>query len=89
MGGIKEFFGFGDNKGIDCEDDGQGNKVCRVMVRNKNLKLSTGSEFSFNMDNSCKAHPVGRYSVFQEDEDVVRKAMKQAEAECRGGGSIN
>lgn len=77
---------FGSNKGVDCDDDPEtGAKVCRVMIRHRNTKLATGSEFNIQLDKSCKAHPVGKYSVFEEDEDVVKKAMKQAEADCRGG----
>jgi len=87
--GIKEFFGGGSDKGLDCETDEQGNKVCRIMIRHKNNKFSTGSEFSFNLDNNCRSHINGKYSVFTDDEDLVKKALRQAESDCRGGDSIN
>ena len=84
--GIKEFFSGDSPKGVDCQDDENGNKICRVMIKDKNSKLSTGSEFQLHIDpQTCKATTFGRYSVFDDDQDVVQKTLKKAESDCRGG----
>jgi hypothetical protein len=84
--GVKDFL-FGQTKGADCIEDEQGNKYCRAMVRHRNSKLATGSEWSYAVDpQSCKAHLTGsKNSIFDDDEEIVRKTMKRAEADCRGG----
>lgn len=81
--GIKELFG--GNKGVDCQEDENGVKVCRVINKHKNSLLATGSSFEVAVDKSCKAHIVGRSTILNEDEAEVRKALKQIESDCRGG----
>jgi len=86
MGKIKDFLGVGSDKGVDCQDDENGNKICRIMIRHKNNKFATGSEFQAHIEpNSCKATTFGRYSVFDEDEELVKRSLKKMETECRGG----
>ncbi len=86
MGGIKEFLGFGGNKGVDCEDDTQtGNKSCRVITRHRNSLLATGTQFSGGLDKSCKFHFTERSTILDDDEPEVAKAVKRMESDCRGG----
>ena len=84
---IKEILGFGNsNKGVDCQDDPEtGTRHCRAMIRHRNQKLSTGSEWNLTMDSkTCKATIINRSSIFEDDEELVRKTIKQAESDCRG-----
>ena len=87
--GFKEFLGFGDNKGVDCEIDENGNKICRVAIKSKNNLLATGTTFSYALDSQCKAHLTGRSTILDEDEEYVRRELKRGEVNCRGGNSIN
>ena len=84
--GIKSFFGIED-KGLDCEDNTEtGARYCRAMIRHKNSKLATGSSWEINIDQkSCHATLVNRSSIFDDDADLVKRSLKQAEADCRGG----
>lgn len=87
MGTIKDMLGFGENKGIDCQDDpeGSGKKICRVVIRHRNSLLSTGSQFSGGTDKSCKFHFTDRATILDSDSEEVQKAIKRIESDCRGG----
>jgi len=86
---FKNILGFRENKLEDCQPDESGMMQCRIGIRHKNNLLNTGTQFSYSLDNQCKAHLVGRAIILDEDEEAVRKALKRAEANCRGGSSVN
>jgi hypothetical protein len=83
--GLGKFLGLGNDDGLDCQDDGNGIKHCRAIKRDKNSLLATGTEFDIAVDKQCKAHLVGRTTILEENESIVKKAMKLSESECRGG----
>lgn len=84
--GIGKMLGFGEEKGVDCQDDEQtGKKVCRVITRHKNNLLATGSSFSGGVDKQCKFHMTDRATILDEDNEEVQKAIRRIESDCRGG----
>ena len=85
MGAIKDILGLGENKGVSCEDQEDGTKICRVAVRHRNNLLSTGTSFSYAMDNKCHAGLVKNSMILDDDTEAVNRALKRAEADCRGG----
>ena len=83
--GIKDLLGFKGEKGVDCNQDQDGVIQCRAMVRHKNNKFATGSEWNVQLDQNCRAHLTGRTSIFDDDEEIVKNSIKRLESDCRGG----
>lgn len=83
------FLGFGEKKLEDCEQDENGVTQCRIGIKHKDILLNTGTQFGFSLDKNCKPVLIGRNIILEEDEEAVHKALKRAERNCRGGGSVN
>ena len=75
-----------DQDGMDCEEDEQGNLMCRKFVTKGNVKAATGSEATISTDpKTCKSFFSGHFSVLEEDEADFERIAKKREAACKGG----
>lgn len=77
---------FGDNKGMDCQEDPEtGTLRCRRFKATKDSKITNGSSADISIDpRTCRAF-FSNYSVLDEDEIDFQKVAKQREKACRGG----
>jgi len=73
------------DKVVDCEDDPEtGTRRCRAMIKNKNTRFATGSNWELSLDKAATRNLINKLSIFEEDEGLVEKSRRRAEADCRG-----
>ena len=84
--GIKDVFK-GKESGHRCEIDDQGVTHCQIYDKDKEGKMSTGTDFSFavNKETGCEPVMVGSHDINDEDAGKVQNIIAQRTKACRKG----
>lgn len=85
--GIKDFFGAGEQKGIQCERGENGEQHCTRFMVKDGQRISSGSTVTFVLDpETCQVVMGGNVNSIMDDEaEDFAKVQKAMEQGCRRG----
>ncbi len=73
------------DSGYRCEVDANGVRRCKIFDQDKDGKVSTGTDVSFTLSESCEPIMQGAYDIRDKDEGKVKKIIEQHVNACKKG----
>ena len=58
---------------------------CQIFESDKEGKMATGTDFSFQLGENCEAVMIGNHDILDKDEERVNSIINRRKKACRKG----